>query len=215
MKNYKSVLLLDPAYPQNLTTITNPPNLLYYQGKLLKKDQKAIAIVGTRKPTNYGIKTTKLFTQYLVKAGFTIISGLALGIDTIAHTEALKQKGRTIAVLGSGLDQIYPKQNTTLFNQIIRSGTVLSEFPSGTAPLAKHFLFRNRLISGLSIGVLIIEGAVKSGTLSTATHAANQNREVFAIPGPIDSPMSEAPNYLIKQGAWLVTSPKDILDIIV
>lgn len=214
MKNYKILTPLHKNYPQNLLQLTEPPPALYIKGNITKKDMHAVAIVGTRTPTAYGLYVTKLFTHYFVKHKFTIISGLARGIDTIAHSEALRHGGRTIAILGSGIDKIYPPENANLVNKIIQTGAVVTEFPIDTKPLAKNFLARNRIISGLATAVLVIEGALKSGTISTATHAANQNRDVFAIPGPINSIQSEAPNYLIKQGAFIATKPKDILDMI-
>jgi DNA processing protein len=208
------IKLKDKSYPANLKKITCPPEKLYVMGKILPKDHKAVAIVGTRKMTGYGQRMAQMFASQLVKNSFTIVSGLALGVDTVAHKTALKAGGRTIAVLGSGLDVIYPYQNKSLAKNIAKSGSNVSEFPPGTKPLGTHFLVRNRIISGLSLAVLVIEGARKSGTISTATWAANQGREVFAVPGPIDSPMSEAPNYLIEQGAHVATKTKDILDMI-
>lgn len=177
-------------------------------------DSYAIAIVGTRTPTKYGEEIAFEFSYELSKKGFTIVSGLARGIDTIAHTAALKAGGRTIAVVGSGLDVIYPPENADLFKRITNSGAVVSELPQGTRPIPKNFLSRNRIISGLSKAVVIIEGRRRSGTLSTATHAAYQGREVFAVPGPVTSKLSEAPLYLIEQGACVAKSAQDILDML-
>ncbi len=206
---------LHKSYPENLKEIKDSPKILYFKGRILAKDSRAIAVVGSRKVSSYGQKITKFFVKALVQKGITIISGMAKGVDTVAHRSALEAGGRTIAVLGSGLDIIYPSENKRLAHEITERGALVSEFPLGTKPLAKNFLERNRLISGLSKGVLVIEGAKRSGTLSTASHAASQGREVFAVPGPIDSILSEAPNFLISQGATLATKPQDILDIII
>lgn len=205
---------LHSSYPANLKNLADPPSLLYVQGNIISRDRLAIAVVGTRTPTPYGRKMTKIFVRSFVAAGLTVVSGLALGIDSLAHATALDHHGRTIAVLGSGLDVIYPPENHALAQKIPNHGALVSQFPLGTKPLGKNFLARNQLISGLAQAILVVEGRQKSGTLSTATHAANQGREVFAIPGPIDSPQSQAPLYLIKQGAFLATTPQDILDII-
>lgn len=178
------------------------------------KDKRCVAIVGTREPTNYGKEIAYKFSYELAKNGITIVSGLALGIDTIAHLAALDAGGRTIAVLGSGSDIIYPFENKNLAKRIAKSGKIVSPFLKGTKPLGKNFLIRNALIVKLSLAVLIVEGKERSGTLSTATHAANQNKEVFAIPGPINSPQSYLPNYLIDNGARIARSPKDILEYI-
>ncbi len=178
------------------------------------KDKKSIAIVGSREPTRYGREMAYKFSYELAKNGITIVSGLARGIDTIAHLAALDAGGRTIAVLGSGPDIIYPPENENLAKEIAKNGQVISPFPKGTKPLGKNFLIRNALIVKLSQAVLIVEGKERSGTLSTATHAANQNKEVFAIPGPINSPQSYLPNYLIDNGARIARSSEDILEYI-
>jgi DNA processing protein len=180
----------------------------YVLGKILKKDSKAIAVVGARQMSPRGEKLTKKFVKILVKAGFTIISGLARGVDTVAHKTALEEGGRTIAVLGSGIDVIYPPENKELAQKIIKKGALISGFPKGTPPYAKNFLARNKIVAGLSKAVLVIEGKRRSGTLSTASHAANLGIEVFAVPG------SEATDWLIEQGANIVNTPKEILDII-
>lgn len=203
------------GYPDNLRDLSDMPGKLYVNGKLLKKDSFAMAIVGTRRPTEYGKRVAKKFGYSLAKAGITIISGLALGIDTIAHESALRAGGRTIAVLAGGLDNIYPPENKGLAEAVVKKGALVSEFPLGTKAFPKNFLIRNRLISGLSLGVLVVEGARRSGTLSTATWAANQGREVFAIPGNLDSVMSEMPNFLINEGAVIARSPKDVLEFLV
>ena len=209
---FNTVLLSDEIYPINLKNITTPPDKLFFTGSLLPTDQKAIAIVGSRENTLYGKKTAQFFAEILSQAGYTLISGLARGIDTIVHKTALKNKGRTIAVLGSGLNVYYPPENKPLYQKISESGAVVSEFPLNTKPLKHNFLQRNRLISGLSLAVVIIEGRRRSGTISTATWAADQGRDVFAVPGPVDSPLSEAPNFLLSQGAIFATTPHDILE---
>jgi len=204
----------DPNYPKNLIGLKGSPKLLYLNGKLLKKDRFAVAIVGTRDVTKYGREIASEFSYELAKNDLTIVSGMARGIDTIAHKSALKAGGRTIAVLGSGLDVIYPPENRNLYNEIVEHGAVVSEFKPGTMPYGKHFLARNRIISGISLAILVVEGKERSGTLSTATHAAVQGREVFAIPGPINSPQSYAPNYLIENGARVAKTPQDIVEYI-
>src|SRR3989344_2481852 len=202
----------DEHYPVNLKNISGAPRQLYVKGALLKKDSKAIAIVGSRRMTDYGKQTAWHFSKYLAGKGITIVSGLARGIDAVAHTAALAAGGRTIAVLGHGLDRIYPAEHEGLAQKISQNGALVTEFPHETLPQGKNFLVRNRIISGLSLGVLFVEGAQRSGTLSIANWAANQNREVFAIPGRGDSPMSFLPNYLISQGAISVQRPQDILE---
>lgn len=206
--------LTDKDYPENLRQISAPPKELFIKGKLLKKDQKAVAVVGSRTMTDYGRLTAYRFSYYLAQNGITIVSGLARGIDTVAHKAALKVGGRTIAVLGHGIDRIYPPENVRLAAEIIKSGALITEFPQGIKPLGKNFLSRNRIISGLSLGILVVEGARRSGTLSIANWAASQNREVFAVPGRVDSVMSYLPNYLIEQGAIAVTKPQDLTDLL-
>lgn len=179
---------------------------LFVLGKVLKKDSKAIAVVGTRQMSTRGEKLTWDFVKEFVHAGYTIISGLARGIDTVAHKTALKAGGRTIAVLGSGVDVIYPPENKSLAYEIAKNGAVVSGFPEGTRPYAKNFLARNRIIAGLSRAVLVVEGARRSGTLSTASWAANAGIEVFAIPG------SEATDWLIEQGANIANDPSDVIE---
>lgn len=179
---------------------------LYVLGKILKSDSKAIAVVGSRKMSSRGERLTKKFVGKLVAVGFTIVSGLARGVDTVAHKAALKAKGRTIAVLGSGLDIIYPPENKSLAEEIIKNGALVSPYPPGTKPYPKNFLARNRIIVSLSKAVLVIEGARRSGTLSTASWAGDLGVDVFAIPG------SEATDWLIEEGACIATTPKDILN---
>ena len=179
---------------------------LFIQGKILKSDAKAVAVVGSRKITLRGIKLTRKFVTALSKSGLTIVSGLARGVDTVAHQAALEAGGRTIAVLGSGLDIIYPFENKKLAQEIVKHGALVSPFPLGTRPYPENFLARNRVVANFSLAVLVIEGARRSGTLSTASWAANQGIDVFAIPG------SEATDWLIDQGATSVKCPQEIID---
>ncbi|MCK4554465.1 DNA-processing protein DprA [Candidatus Parcubacteria bacterium] len=202
-------------YPKLLAEIYDPPQLLYYKGQLETQDEFALAVVGTRKYTNYGKQVAEQIVKDLARNNLTIVSGLALGIDALSHLAALEVKGRTIAILGSGLDKqsIYPSANRYIADKIIaNNGTVISEFPLGTPPLKHHFPQRNRIISGLSLGTLVIEAGEKSGALITASHALEQNREVFTVPGSIYSPASAGPNQLIKLGAKTVTSAADIIE---
>lgn len=203
----------DSNYPTNLVDLGNAPSVLYVKGKIKTKDTNAIAIVGTRKMTSYGREVTENFAGELVRLGITIVSGLARGIDTVAHKSALAAGGRTIAVIGRGLDEIYPLENTNLAEKIAGGhGAVISEYPLGYPVLRNNFASRNRIISGFSKAVLVVEGAKKSGTLLTASSAAEQGRQVFAVPGQITSPMSAAPHFLIENGAKIAFSVKDILD---
>lgn len=203
-----------PAYPPYLGEISHPPPLLYMRGELAAADQLGIAIVGTRRLTSYGRQMARELAAELVRQGLTIVSGLARGIDTIVHRTALELGGRTVAVLGSGLDEIYPPENRELAEQIVsfKQGVLLTEYPLGTRPQAKNFPPRNRIISGISLGTLVIEGDVKSGSMITARFALEQNRDIFAVPGNVNSPTSSGPNWLIQQGARLVTCAADILE---
>ncbi len=202
----------DDDYPQHLKNIYYPPLILYYLGNYKKSDSQSISIVGTRKATDYGKSATAYFSTELSKQGLTIISGMARGIDSIAHRSALKTNGRTIAVIGSGLDVIYPPENRALFNEIIENGAVFSEFPLGTKPDAPNFPKRNRIVAGLSLGTLVIESKKNGGAMQMARLALDQNKEVFAIPGNITSEKSGGTNILIqKNGAKLVQEPDDIL----
>ncbi|MFA3782752.1 DNA-processing protein DprA [Melioribacteraceae bacterium 4301-Me] len=202
----------DEDYPAFLRKIYFPPVILYMLGKFDKADIDSLAIVGTRQPTPYGKKIAETLTADLVNNGLTIISGLARGIDSIAHSTALKNNGRTIAVIGSGLDVIYPPENKNLFWKIVENGAVISEYALGTKPDAQNFPRRNRIISGLSLGTLIIETKLNGGAMQTAEYALDQNREVFAVPGNLDNIKSEGPNTLIKKGeAKLVQCAEDIL----
>ena len=199
------------AYPDRLKQIFDPPVVLFKKGSLLPEDSVSIAVVGTRSPSSYGVQVTEKLTKELVKIGFVIVSGLARGIDTITHRTALKADGRTIAVLGSGLDFIYPAENKKLVSEIEKSGAILTEYPFGTKPDASNFPKRNRIISGLTLGTLVVEAGAKSGALITANFAVEQGREVFAVPGPITSMRSVGTNHLIKEGARLVQGLDDIL----
>ncbi len=203
---------LNYNYPGRLKEIPDPPVLLYLAGDITGDDEQAIAIVGTRASSGYGHRVTRELTGELVRNGFTIVSGLARGIDTQAHQSALKAGGRTIAVLGSGIDKIYPQENTGLAREIAQRGGVCTEYYLGTPPDAGNFPERNRIISGLSLGTLVIEAGHKSGALLTAFTALEQNREVFAVPGPVDSRRSIGANRLIKHGAKLVQTVDDVLD---
>lgn len=199
-------------YPANLTGLVGAPTTLFVRGKMLSDDHTAVAIVGTRKITNYGKEVTQRFATRLAEYGVTIISGLAFGVDRYAHESALAAGGRCIAVLASGIDQITPVSNKWLGEQIIeRGGAVISEFPPGTVLQKSYFPHRNRIISGLSRAVVVVEGAEKSGTLHTAKHAADQGKEVFAVPGQITSPLSAAPHMLIQNGAKIAFGPEDVL----
>jgi len=198
------------AYPRSLREIHDPPMVLYVRGDILKEDFYAVAVVGTRKPNDYGYQTARQFSGILAERGLTVVSGLARGVDSVAHRGAMEAGGRTIAVLGCGLDQIYPPENESLYREIEKHGALISEYAPGTLPLAGNFPQRNRLISGLSLGVLVVAAHEKSGSLITARLTLEQGREVFAVPGRIDSLSSRGTNRLIKSGAALVESPDDI-----
>ncbi len=203
---------LDAAYPERLTMIPDPPPLLYVTGKLDRRDNYAVAIVGARRATPAGRVLTEELSRDLATAGFTIVSGLARGVDAAAHRGALSAKGRTLAVLGCGADLTYPPEHKKLREEIQASGAVISELPIGAAPHSYHFPRRNRIISGLSFGVVVTEAAVQSGSLITAKLAAEQGREVFAVPGPVKGENSGGPHGLIKQGAKLVERAQDVID---
>ena len=210
-KGYQIVTMSDPAYPFLLLQIPDPPPFLYVFGNLCNSI-KNIAVVGSRNATSYGISITKRLCEELAALDFTIVSGMAVGIDTAAHTGALTGKGKTIAVLGSGLERVYPHKNLKLFHKIAEKGAVISEFPLLEAPEPHNFPIRNRIISGISLGTVIVEATQKSGSLITARLAAEQGREVFAVPGNINSFKSIGTHSLIKQGAKLVENTQDILE---
>ncbi len=211
----KIVTFWDEAYPPLLKEIYDPPLVLYIMGNIDALRTQAIAIVGTRIPSQYGRANAVCIAEELANRNYTIVSGMARGIDTEAHKGALKASGRTIAVLGCGLDIVYPRENKDLRQAITLQGAVISEFPLGSSPDGRNFPRRNRIISGLSKGTLIIEAGIRSGALITAAYAADQNREVFALPGDINRPRSQGCNRLIhNQMASLVTSADDILEIL-
>lgn len=206
------VCFLDLGFPEALLEIPDPPLLLFYRGDLSCLQKPLLGVVGSRKPTPYGKAACAHLTEQLCQAGFAIVSGLAYGIDAEAHQTALRCGASTIGVLGCGIDQVYPPLHRKLFQDIGASGLLLSEYPPGTPPVAGLFPDRNRIISGLCLGVLLIEAAERSGSLITADFALEQGREVFAVPGPIFSPVSAGPHNLIKQGAKLVTGSEDIVE---
>jgi DNA processing protein len=202
-----------PEYPAQLREISNSPPVLFVRGELQASDRWAVAVVGTRRLTRYGRQVTRELVSGLAKSGITVVSGLARGIDGEAHLAALESGGRTVAVLGSGVDQIYPPEHRDLAARIERGrGAIISEYALGTEPEARNFPPRNRIISGLSLGVLIVEAGAKSGALITGRFAIEQDRDVFAVPGNINSVASQGTNQLIQQGAKLVTRVEDILE---
>ncbi|MCM8760904.1 MAG: DNA-processing protein DprA, partial [Candidatus Omnitrophica bacterium] len=201
----------DPEYPKNLKNIHKPPKELYVNGTLEKRDEIAVAIVGSRRASMYGLEMAEKLAFELALRGVTVVSGMARGIDSAAHKGALKANGRTIAVMGSGHNVIYPPENRRLYDQIITSGAVITEYEDDMPPLPENFPARNRIISGLSLGVVVVEAARNSGALITANFAAEQGREVFAVPGKVSSATSAGTNELIKDGARLVQSVEDII----
>jgi DNA processing protein len=198
-------------YPRQLRAVDDAPAVLYVRGEVTSLTGPALAMVGSRSATASGERTAAAFAAHFVRAGLSIVSGLAIGIDAASHLGALNAGGRTVAVLGSGLDEIYPREHAALAARIAAQGAVVSEFPPGTRPLPDHFIRRNRIISGLSLGVLVVEAARRSGSLSTARLAGEQGREVFAIPGSIHNPLSRGCHALIRAGAKLVESGEDVL----
>ena len=204
--------LEDPRYPELLKQISDPPSLLFVQGDVDLLSQWQIALVGSRNPSASGRDTAYEFSRYMAQGGLTITSGLAMGIDAAAHQGALAAQGKTIAVIGTGLDRVYPAKNRELAHEIALTGTIVSEFSLGTAPRAENFPRRNRIISGLSLGTLVVEAAVRSGSLITARMALEQGREVFAIPGSIHNPLARGCHQLIREGAKLVEKADDILE---
>jgi DNA processing protein len=202
----------DERYPAALKSIYDPPPVLYVRGTLVRGDALAVAMVGSRRCSLYGQEQASRFAHFLASAGFTVVSGGARGIDSAAHTGALKAGGRTIAVQGCGLKNVFPPENDKLFAQIAENGAVISELPLETESLASYFPPRNRIIAGLSMGVIVVEAAQASGSLITATASLDYSREVMAIPGKIDSPLSKGCNELIKKGARLVDCVEDVMD---
>ena len=203
--------IMDRQYPEILKNMYDPPPVLFYKG-IINFENPAVAIVGSRRSTGYGCSIAARLAYELAERGVSVVSGLARGIDTCGHLGALKAKGYTIAVLGSGLDQIYPAENRKLLREIVAKGLVLSEYPPGTEPLPGNFPQRNRIISGLSRGVVVVEASRQSGSLITADLALEQGREIFAVPGNINRPQSQGCNNLIKKGAKMVTAVDDILE---
>lgn len=214
LERYKVKVLTckDPSYPWRLKEIPDPPPLLYVRGSLTSEDECSIAVVGTRRASAYGRQVAEEIVTELARNKITIISGLAKGIDAIAHRSALEAGGRTIAVFGCGLDIVYPSDHVTLARQIMEQGAIISELPLGTRPKADNFPRRNRIMSGISLGTLVVEAGESSGALLTAHLALEQNREVFAIPGSIFSPVSRGTNRLIQEGAKLVSNCADIME---
>jgi DNA processing protein len=205
---------LDPTYPARLKMIADPPSLLYITGALTEQDELAVAIVGARRATAAGRAMTEELSHDLAEAGMTIVSGLARGVDAAAHRGALAAQGRTIAVLGCGIDQTYPPEHERLRRQIEERGAILSEVPMGAPPHSHHFPRRNRIISGLSLGVIVTEAAISSGSLITARLAAEQGREVFAVPGFVKADTSRGTNALLKEGAALIERAQDVIDAV-
>lgn len=205
----------DNNYTSLLSNIVKPPKSLYYIGILPDERLPTVAIVGSRKPTKYGNEVTERFARELAQRGVVIISGLAIGVDGIAHTAALEAKGLTLAVLGNGLPDIYPSTHAELAKRIVdQGGAIVTEYEEGRPVMSHQFLERNRIVSGLADAILITEAAARSGTLNTAAHALEQGKEVFVVPGNITSPMSVGCNQLLKQGARVATSVDDILEVI-
>lgn len=202
----------DDEYPRRLKEITQPPPVIYLRGSLKPEDEWAVGIVGTRRMTAYGRIVTEDTAHLLAANGVTVVSGLARGVDAAAHNAAIQGGGRTIAVMGSGVDRIYPPEHRRLADQIIECGVLISDYPPGTPPEASNFPPRNRLISGLSLAVLIVEAGVRSGALITAQFAAEQGRDVFAVPGNINAPQSAGPNRLIRDGATPLLDPRNLLE---
>ncbi len=208
----QALALPDSSYPSRLREIQNPPMVLYVRGQLTTEDEWAVGVVGTRRASPYGRQVTADLAEGLARNQVTVVSGLARGIDAVAHRAALDAGGRTIAVLGSGVDQLYPWENRALAERILEHGAVVSEYSPGTKPDARNFPPRNRIITGLSLGVVVVEADLKSGAMISAGFAAEQGREVMAVPGPVTSPASTGVHFLLKQGAKLVTNTEDVLE---
>jgi DNA processing protein len=206
--------LQDEIYPKLLREISQSPPVLYVRGALTPADEFAVAVVGTRRLTAYGQQIARDACLYLAGHGLTVVSGLARGVDALAHQNALKAGGRTIAVLGSGVDVIYPPEHRMLAEAIIENGAIVSDYPLGTQPEGVNFPPRNRIISGLSLATIVVEAGDRSGALITADFAVEQGRDVFAVPGNILSPMSKGTNRLIQKGAFAMVSPQDVLDVL-
>ena len=207
-----AITIYDKEYPQELLEIPDKPVVLYIKGKLIPSDHISMGIVGSRKATNYGKWAAERFARELANMGVTIVSGMATGIDSIAHRTALENGGRTIGILGNGLDNVYPKSNFGLYKEAVNNGALISEFPPGTQPYNFHFPMRNRIISGLSLGIIVVEAQQRSGSLITAHHALAQGKDVFALPGNINSIYSHGTNMLIRDGAKPLLDMDDILE---
>jgi DNA processing protein len=208
----KVVPFTDPVYPARLRLIADPPPFLYVKGEIRNQDERAVAVVGSRSASDYGRRVARDLCRGLASLGFTVVSGMARGIDGAAHEAALNAGGRTLAVLGCGADRAYPREHDKLYQRISESGAVISEFPLGTGPVPFNFPVRNRLISGLSLGVVVVEATEKSGSLITASLALEQGREVFAVPGEAGASRSRGTHQLIRQGARLVETVSDIVE---
>ena len=204
----------DEVYPRRLKEIAQPPPVLYVRGEIRLEDEWSVAIVGTRRMTSYGRQVTEEIAGALARSGVTVISGMARGVDAIAHQAALNAGGRTLAVMGCGVDRIYPPEHQCLAEQIITQGGLVSDYPPGTPPEASNFPPRNRIISGLAMAVVVVEASLKSGAMITASFAADQGREVFAVPGNINAPQSQGANRLIQNGAHPLLDVRDILEIL-
>jgi DNA processing protein len=211
-RGYRLLVLGEPDYPPLLAAILDPPIALTVRGEILREDALAISVVGSRRATPYGRDTARKLSRELASSGLTIVSGLARGVDGEAHEGALQASGRTLAVLGSGLDNLYPREHRGLADRIAERGAILSEFDLDEPPHARNFPRRNRVITGLALGTVVVEAAAKSGSLISARLALEQNREVFAVPGPIGSPGSEGVHALIRDGARLVTRAEDVVE---
>lgn len=211
---HRVLSLWDPGYPAWLRQLPDAPVVLYCWGEVLPEDERSVAVVGTRRATAYGLEVAGRLARNLAAAGLTVVSGLARGIDTCAHREALAGGGRTVAVLGSALDRVYPAENRELCSRIAARGAVLSEYPPGTGALPYHFPERNRIIAGFSMGVVVAEAPVRSGALNTASHALELGRPVMAVPGPVNRGQSAGCNRLIRDGAHLVEGAEDVLAVL-
>jgi DNA processing protein len=213
-QNIQVLIWDDDDYPVRLREISNSPPVLYVRGKLTDEDEWSVAIVGTRRISPYGRQVAERIASKLASSGLTVVSGLALGVDTVAHQSSLSAGGRSLAVLGSGVDRIYPSQNRALAEKLIERGALVSDYAPGTPPEANNFPPRNRIISGLSLATVVVEAGLKSGALITANFALEQGREVFAVPGNIFAPQSRGPNRLIQNGANPLLDPQQILEVL-
>lgn len=211
-KNVTVLSIFDKDYPENLKNIYDPPIVLYMKGRILPQDKTAVAVVGSRRASLYGVNICQSLSGQLASLGITVISGLARGIDSAAHSGALKLGGRTLAILGNGLNTVYPPENGRLAEEIVHSGALISEFPMETPPLARNFPIRNRIISGLSLGIVVVEAARDSGALITANCGLEQGREIFAVPGKAGTATSTGTHRLIKEGARLIESADEIIE---